>query len=119
MSETYSPRERIRKKKDFTELYRNGACFRGKYFNVIFKVNGLTHSRMAAVSSRKVGGAVQRNKARRRARTLFRANKSGLAVPMDLLVIAKKGIDEAAWCDVRDQYLAALLFIGRRTPASN
>ena len=77
MSEAYGPRERIRKKKDFSDLYGNGGCYRGKYFNLIFRPNGLEFSRMSAVASRKVGNAVQRNKARRRARELFR-RKQGI-----------------------------------------
>ena len=114
MSETYGPRERIRKKKDFADLYGNGGCYRGKNFNLIFKPNGLDFSRMSAVASRKVGNAVRRNKARRRARELFRRSKGLLTVPMDILVIAKSGAPAAALSELREQYEAALRFAGRR-----
>lgn len=108
MIESYGPRERIRKKKDFTNLYKKGSCARGKYFNLIFLPNNLSHSRMAAVTSRKVGNAVQRNKIRRRARELFRRNKDLLTLPLDILFIAKKDIQTATWQDMRERCLSAL-----------
>ncbi len=119
MSETYDPRERIRKKKDFADLYENGGCYRGKYFNLIFRPNGLDFSRMSAVASRKVGDAVRRNKARRRARELFRRNRILLTVPMDILVIAKAGTNEAAFAELLEQYRAALVYAARCRPASD
>jgi len=119
MSETYGPRERIRKKKDFTDLYGSGGCYRGKFFNLIFRPNGLDFSRMSAVASRKVGNAVRRNKARRRAKELFRRNKELLTVPMDILVIAKSSASGADFAELREQYMAALRYAGRRLPAQD
>jgi ribonuclease P protein component len=119
MSETYGPRERIRKKKDFADLYENGGCYRGKYFNLIFRPNGLEYSRMSAVASRKVGDAVRRNKARRRARDLFRRNRAILTFPMDILVISKAGANGAAFAELLAQYRAALLYAARFRPVSD
>lgn len=113
MSEAYGPRERIRKKKDFSDLYGNGGCFRGKHFNLIFRPNDMGFSRMSAVASRKIGNAVQRNKARRRARELFRRNKDLVPGTMDMLVIARLGIDVAAWEDLVRQYRAAMKYAAR------
>ena len=119
MSESYGPLERIRKKKDFAGLYESGGCYRGKFFNLIFRPNGLDFSRMSAVASRKVGDAVRRNKARRRARELFRRNKALLTIPMDILVIAKARANGAAFGELREQYQAALLYAARCRPLSD
>jgi ribonuclease P protein component len=108
MIETYGPPERVRKKKDFIALYKKGCCVRGKYFNLIYLPNHLGYSRMAAVASKKVGNAVVRNRARRRARELFRRHKEMLARPMDLILIAKREMREAAWRDLRERYFEAL-----------
>ena len=108
MPECYSPCERIRKKKDFINLYKKGVCARGRYFNLIILRNDLTHSRMAVVTSRKIGNAVERNRARRRARELFRRNKAHLAFEMDILLIAKKDVHSATAGDLRERYLEAL-----------
>jgi len=114
MSETYGPRERIRKKKDFTDLYKNGGCFRGNLFNLIFLPNSLGYSRMSAVASRKVGNAVRRNRARRRARELYRRNKHLLPGTLDMLIIARSLIEDAAGEELQEQYKAALRFAARR-----
>jgi ribonuclease P protein component len=68
---------------------------------------------MAAVASRKVGGAVERNKARRRAKELFRRNKVLIVRPVDMVVIARKSMVEAPWPDLRDDFLASLEAVGR------
>jgi ribonuclease P protein component len=114
MIESYGPRERIRKKKDFNNLYKKGRSVRGKYFNVIFLPNGLGYSRMAVVASKKSGDAVQRNRIRRRARELFRRNKDLLSVPLDILLIAKKETRTATWQDLRLHYLSTLQAISAK-----
>jgi len=108
MPECYSPCERIRKKKDFIDLYKRGLCARGRYFNLIALGNDLTYSRMAVVTSRKIGNAVERNRTRRRARELFRRNKAHLTFAMDILLIAKKDVHSATGQDLRQRYLEAL-----------
>jgi len=106
--ETYRPRERIRRKSEFAELYKKGRCDRGKYFNLIYLPSRLDYSRLAVVASRKVGNAVQRNRLRRRAKELFRRNKELLISPRDMLLIAKPGSGEASWAELRSRYLEAL-----------
>ncbi len=81
MSDSYGPRERIRKKSDFTALYQRGRSFRSRYFTIVYGSGALGYSRMSAISSRKVGNAVRRNRARRRARELFRLNKDLIKSP--------------------------------------
>ena len=115
MIESYGPHERIRKKKDFTDLYKKGICARGRFFNLIHLPNGLAHSRMAAVTSKKVGNAVRRNRIRRKARELYRRNKAWLPYAVDILVIAKKEFGDAAWTELYERYRTALQSIpGRR-----
>jgi ribonuclease P protein component len=113
MIESYGPHERIRRKSEFSELYAKGLCQRGKYFTLIYLPGRSGHSRMAAVASRKVGGAVERNRARRRAKDLFRRNKNLLTSPLDILVIARRGLAGAPWPAIRDAYRTAIETIGR------
>ncbi|MBM3284461.1 MAG: ribonuclease P protein component [Candidatus Aminicenantes bacterium] len=108
MIESLSPRERIRKKKDFLFLYRKGNRYKGKYFNLIYLPNNLNFSRVGVVASRKIGNAVTRNKVKRWMRELFRRNKSLLGFPVDMLIVARPEIKEAAWIALKDHYLAAI-----------
>jgi len=71
---------------------------------------------MAAVASRKVGDAVERNKARRRAKDLFRRNKSLIVRPLDILVIARKSMADAPWTALREEYRKAIEAAGRSLP---
>jgi ribonuclease P protein component len=113
MNETLSPQERIRNKKEFTHLYKNGRRYRGKYFNLIYISSDLSFSRMAVVISRKVGNAVKRNKIKRQVRTLFRRNKDLLKSSFDIVIIAKKEILEASWRMLQEDYFVALRSIAQ------
>ncbi len=108
MTETLTPQERITKKKDFIFLYKKGNRYRGRYFNLIYLSNDLNFSRMAVVVSKKVGGAVERNRIKRRLRTLFRRNKHILLNPLDIILIVKKDIEDASWQSLEDEYLRSV-----------
>ncbi len=114
MSESLRPQERIRKQSDFATIYKEGSRYRGKYFNLVYLVNDLSVSRMAAVASKKMGGAVQRNKAKRWMRALFRRNKDRLNASLDLIMIAKPGMLESTWDALVDDYMKAVLYINKR-----
>jgi ribonuclease P protein component len=118
MNERLTPLERIRKKSDFASLYREGSRFRGRYFTLVFRGNGLSHSRLAVVASRKVGPAVVRNRVKRRFRELFRRNKALLVEPLDLIVITRPESGEVAWTELRDAYTSSLATILRKRISS-
>jgi ribonuclease P protein component len=113
MDENFTPLERIRKKKDFLNLYKNGKRYRGKYFVLIYLSNEFTFSRVAIVASKKLGNAVQRNRIKRWLRTLFRRNKELLEKPLDLIFIPRKEIHEANWEKLTKDFQAALKFSQR------
>jgi ribonuclease P protein component len=115
MDENFTPQERIRKKKDFLHLYKNGKRYRGKYFTLIYLSNELTFSRVAVVASKKLGNAVQRNRTKRWLRTLFRRNKKLLEKPFDLIFIPRKEMHDAKWQDLTDDCRAALKFMHQKS----
>lgn len=114
MTEGLSARQRIRKKKDFLVLYKKGHRYKSRYFNLIYSVNALPYSRVGVVASRKVGGAVVRNKAKRWMRELFRRNRDLLESPVDLLIVAMPDMAQATWAEVREQYLQGVREVGKR-----
>jgi ribonuclease P protein component len=118
MNERLTPLERIRRKSDFAGLHRDGSRLRGGYFTLVFLKNGLDHSRLAVVASRKVGSAVARNRVKRRFRELFRRNKGLLREPLDLIVIARPESGEAAWPKLRDAYVSSVTRIFRERISS-
>lgn len=74
----------------------------------------MPYSRVGVVASRKVGGAVVRNKAKRWMRELFRRNSDLLESPMDVLIVAMPDMARATWSEVREEYLQAVREVGRR-----
>lgn len=118
MNERLTPLERIRKKSDFSSLYREGGRFRGRLFTMVFLGNGRTYSRLAVVASRKVGPAVVRNRVKRRFRELFRRNKELLREPLDLMVITRPESGEAPWTELREAYVSSLTAIFRKRISS-
>jgi len=118
MNERLPPFERIRRKSDFSNIYRDGSRLRGRYFTLVFQRNGLDHSRLAVVASRKVGPAVIRNRAKRRFRELFRRNKELLREPLDLVVITRPESGSAPWPELRDAYVSSLTTIMRKRISS-
>ncbi len=114
MNERLTPRERIRKKKDFLVLYKKGSRYRDRYFNLVYLANAYPFSRVGVVVSRKVGNAVLRNKAKRWLRTLFRRNKNVFRIPLDLLIIANRDLAGAKWLELRAHYLSAAEKVARK-----
>lgn len=114
MTEGLPARQRIRKKKDFLVLYKKGRRYKSRYFSLIYNRSAFDYSRVGVVASRKVGGAVVRNKAKRWMRELFRRNIDLLEIPVDVLLVAMPDIARTTWAEVREEYLRAVSEVGRR-----
>jgi ribonuclease P protein component len=71
-------------------------------------------ARLGIVTSRKIGGAVQRNRVRRLCRECFRQWPDLLPAGVDLVVIARPGAPEMALASVEAEWRAALPQIKKR-----
>ena len=87
--------EVLRRKRDFDRLYKRGRSTGDRYIVVIHSANGLEYSRRAFLASKKVGGAVARNRARRLMKEGFRKIESEIIPGKDILFIARKEIVSA------------------------
>ena len=65
-------------------------------------------SRLGLVVSKKVGGAVVRNRARRLLREAYRLHQHDLPQPVDLVLVARASIAGRAFADVERDFLSAL-----------
>jgi ribonuclease P protein component len=85
----FRPHEHLRRPADFRRVYdRRRSASDGRLL-VYGCENGLPYSRLGLSVSRKVGGAVQRNRLRRLYREAFRLTRAELPVGLDLILIPR------------------------------
>ena len=98
----------LRKREDFDLLYRNGKSSASRYVVLLYRKNGLSFNRCAFIASKKVGGSVERNRARRLMREALRLFGSPLCQGYDMIFIARASITESKCADVKKSIEAAL-----------
>lgn len=111
---------RLCSRDSITQLFQEGAKgSAGKILVRALPAPDGAAGRVAAVAGKKLGCAVVRNRMRRRLRAAYRTGKEKLPEGWDMALVARPGLLEAAWQDVkRDMELAAARavkdFSGRR-----
>ena len=65
-------------------------------------------SRLGVVTGKKIGGAVARARARRLLRESFRLHQQELALPVELVLVARNSIAGKKFAEVEKDYLTAL-----------
>jgi len=95
-------RSRLSRSRDFDAVYRRGRSVSTRYLTLYwFPRNGehpdeLDEPRLGLAVSRKVGGAVARNRVKRRLRAAFDELKETLPGGRDYVLIVRPGLAEAA-----------------------
>ena len=82
---------RLTKRGQYLALQKNARKHSGKNFLLLYQPNGLSISRLGITVTKKVAGAVGRNRIKRRVREAFRTAGQGLKPGYDLVVVARPG----------------------------
>jgi ribonuclease P protein component len=105
--------ERIRKRPEFERIYNTGSKVHGRLMTVFVMPNGTATPRFGVAATRKLGSAVERNRAKRRARELFRRRKN--IGGLDIVIVPRREMLDAPFATLEADYAA--LLARRREPA--
>ncbi len=89
-SHSFNRSERILKRTEFIRLSRAGQKIQSEYFIALFEVGRTDKTRLGITVTKKVGGAVIRNRIKRLVREYFRLNKNSINGNWDINIIAKR-----------------------------
>jgi len=99
-------RRRVTRSGEFAQAYEQGRKIVGRYMVAFLRSGAGAALRLGVVTSRKVGGAVERNRARRRIREVFRHARSGLSGNVDLILVARAARPEPSMEDLMKDFLS-------------
>ena len=98
----FRPREHIRRRSDFQRVYERGVRVHGRLATFFVLPTGFPVGRLGIAATRKIGGAVRRNRAKRLIREVFRQNK--IAPGFDLVVVPKRDLLDATFAAIEAEY---------------
>jgi len=83
---TFPKGARLLKRGEFRRVYDEGQRRSGSLAAVFFRPNGLPATRLGITVPARIGGAVIRNRVKRRLREAFRLNRAALAPGWDIVI---------------------------------
>ena len=110
MSQSFSRDLRLRSRSQFTAVQEHGRRVAMRHLILIGAPNDVGHDRLGIIASRRLGGAVLRNRAKRRLRELFRTRDAASATlhHLDLVAIPRRELVTAPIVAVASDFSRAL-----------
>lgn len=106
--------QRLRSQQDFQEVRNRGKSFKTRFFFLqLLARNRVDHPsrRIGIITSRRVGNAVKRNRARRLLREIFKENQEILPTRCDLVIVMRNTYDELSFQELRAFYLKGIRYL--------
>ena len=95
--------ERIRRRAEFLKIYEKGSRIHGRLLTLFLLPSSGAVGRLGIAATKKLGGAVQRNRAKRLIREVFRRNK--ITPGFDVVVVPKRELLDASLTALEAEYV--------------
>jgi ribonuclease P protein component len=103
------PREaRLVRRGDFDAVYRAGKRYSSSHFTVFVRSNGLALNRFGFSIKKALGGAVVRNRIRRRLREAVRCHRQEIPVGWDIVIHPRSSVAKAPFAALAEDLLRLL-----------
>jgi ribonuclease P protein component len=107
--EKFPPTERLRKRIDFKRAEKNKvARLVTKHLVILAAPNEYAFARIGITASKKIGGAVVRNRIKRLLREIYRRNKQLFPHGHDYILIAKNNMADITYHDLTQEIAKAI-----------
>ena len=103
-SHPFRKAQRVRRRSEFQHIFDTGYRISSRYFTLVLAPGSSPAARLGIVASRKLGDAVRRNRAKRLIRELFRHVDELPSGPVDLVVIPRRELFNAAFTDLERDF---------------
>jgi ribonuclease P protein component len=94
--------EHIRRRAEFQQVYERGTRVHGRLTTLFILANKLSIGRLGIAATKRLGGAVERNRAKRLIREVFRRHK--IAPGFDVVVIPRRELLDASLAALEIEY---------------
>ncbi len=102
------PSERLRHRREFEHVFQRGVKQVSSAFVMYFLPTSGLQSRLGMAVSKRVGGAVVRNRVKRHTREFFRQHKAQFQPPCDLVVVARHKAAHMGYTESAKEFLSLL-----------
>ena len=93
---------------EFDAVYRAGKRRSSSHFTVFFRINELPQSRFGFSIKKELGGAVVRNRIRRRLREIVRCHRTEIPTGWDIVIHPKRSVHGAPFAALTADLLRLL-----------
>ncbi len=98
----------IKENRIFRRLYCSNKNYVCPYFVLYCRENPLGYNRLGITTGTKLGGAVVRNRARRRLKEMYRINEETVRRSLDIVIVARSRGIEAPFALICAEFLKSL-----------
>ncbi|PLX83386.1 MAG: ribonuclease P protein component [Desulfuromonas sp.] len=118
MGQTFSSRLRLLRRREFLRVWSKGKKHHTRHFIIVMQERESGPTRLGVTVSKKVGGAVVRNRVKRLLREYFRIHYDHLPPSLDLSIIAKRGASRVEYKAVCEELRVLIDRTATKTPCS-